>query len=218
MKATKKLTKIRTKLSLPPLTWKEEFRRQNYSPLDRVMKKYLQQVNYLWYFKNVAFYDEKYHLTYFFDRIVLTRKNLYFLKYKKLTAPLTVDIHQPYWNFNNKTITSPIVTQQFMINRVLKLLNAKQFLAVCTINFLIIDTHYELTFNNWGQNHNIRHLNLTNHSWFDVIQQIEQIDEQTYDKISDESILYLHHQLTAHANAVNKKYDRHFWYSLYHFI
>ncbi|APE74708.1 hypothetical protein [Spiroplasma citri] len=212
------LTKIRYELGLPPLHWKQELRPEQYQLFDKIIERYVRTVNYMWYFKNVAFYDDFSRITYYFPRLILTRKNLYFLKIRTLSEPVTTTLTTPVWEQSKGLITSPIVTQQFMINRMIKLLDAKQFLRTAIINLVIINSKEPFSVTDLVPYNNIQIISQQEMHWSDIIKHIEKNDDLTVDLFADEAILMLHHLLSDHSHRHNYRLQKSSLFCLYHYI
>ncbi|AGM26168.1 hypothetical protein SSYRP_v1c05780 [Spiroplasma syrphidicola EA-1] len=208
----------RQALKLAPLTWKLELKPEKYHDLDKAIKKYLKNVNYYWYFKNVAFYDEKTNLTYYLPRLLLTRKHLYVFKAKIIPLEGEFTLTNPVWSKGNKNISSPIVTQQFVINQVLELLQQKQFLATCVINLQLLKYAEQTSFQDITKYSNIHILNTQELTGSDIIKHIEKYDELSSDYLADETIFALHKIFTVHSNKKNHRIKKHWLYCLYHLI
>ncbi|WP_342256347.1 hypothetical protein [Spiroplasma endosymbiont of Poecilobothrus nobilitatus] len=212
------LIKIRQELGLPPLNWKQELYYEQYHGFDKIIERYVRTVNYMWYFKNVAFYDDFSHITYYFPRLILTRKNLYFLKIRTLSEPVTTTLTTPVWEQRKGLITSPIVTQQFMINRMVKLLDAKQFLRTAIINLIVINSKEPFIVSDLVPYNNIQIINQQEMHWSDIIKHIEKNDDLTIDLFADETILMLHHLLSEHSHHHNYRLQKSSLFCLYHYI
>ncbi|WHQ36494.1 hypothetical protein [Spiroplasma sp. SV19] len=212
------LTKVRQELGLPALNWKQELELEQYRYFDKIIERYVKTVNYMWYFKNVAFYDNVSKITYYFPRLILTRKNLYFLKMKTLIAPVITTMTAPVWEQNKTLITSPVVTQQFMINRMMTLINANQFLRTATINLVVINSKLPFTVTDALNYDHIQIINQQQYHWSDIIKHIEKNDDLTEDLLADETILMLHHLFGVHSHRHNYRLQKQSLFCLYHYI
>ncbi|WP_425379433.1 hypothetical protein [Spiroplasma endosymbiont of Stenodema calcarata] len=212
------LTKIRQELGLPRLDWKQELQLEQYRYFDKIFTRYVKTVNYMWYFKNVAFYDEVSKITYYFPRLILTRKNLYFLKLQTLNAPVMTTLVAPFWEQDKALITSPVVVQQFMINRMMEIIKAKQFLRTAAINLVIINSKEPFTITDLSNYGNIQIINQQEYHWSDIIKHIEKNDDLTVDLLADETILMLHHLFGVHSHHHNYRLQKQILFCLYHYI
>ncbi|MBW3058763.1 hypothetical protein D6D54_05760 [Spiroplasma poulsonii] len=212
------LTKIRQELGLPALNWKQELKLEQYRYFDKIIERYVKTVSYMWYFKNVAFYDNVSKITYYFPRLILTRKNLYFLKMQALIAPVKTTMAASVWEQNNTLITSPIVTQQFMINRMMKIINVKHFLRTATINLVVVNSKEPFTITDATSYDNIQIINQQQYHWSDIIKHIEKNDDLTNDLLADETILMLHHLFGVHSHRHNLRLQKRSLFCLYHYI
>ncbi len=102
-----------------------------------------------------------------------SKKIFIFLKIRTLTEPITTTLKTPFWEQRKGLITSPIITQQFMINRMVKLIDEKQFLHTAIINLIVINSKEPLIITDLVPYNNIQIINQKEMHWSDIIKNIE---------------------------------------------
>ncbi|WP_342252386.1 hypothetical protein [Spiroplasma endosymbiont of Amphibalanus improvisus] len=219
------IIKDRKKLNLPKLYWKIEGHPNDYKQVDRIFDNIVGDFRYNWYFKNVMFFDPEYNLAYFFDRILLTRRSLIFIKHQQIKSQVKGNLSDQYWNVkvntrSPKTITNPIVRQQFMINRIINILNVRLFLKTATWNVVLVSESKNLDVKYDRKNaSNIKLFDLKyDNNLQGIIDTLLKEDAQSKDIFLDETILNIYQALSSHAG-YNKHSDKDLaMYGLYHRI